>query len=227
MGRASPRERPCRDFADGPPGGKLHRVTPDPNQKRALRLQNLTIAWNAGEAIFTIALGISAASLALIAFGTDSIIEIFASAVVVWHLRGDTNPLRSQRALRLVGFAFCLLAISLAVAATRDLITGRVAGESWPGIVYLAITAVVMFGLAGAKRRVAGTIDSEAFAAEAEMTFLDGILSGATLLGLLLNALFDWWWADPAVGILIAILAVREAMESFEEARALGSRPTF
>lgn len=186
---------------------------------RALRLQYATIVWNAGEAVLTIFLGVSAGSLALIGFGTDSIIEIFASVVVVWHLRGEAHRHRTRRALRMVAVAFVLLAVSLSVAAVRDLWSGRVPDESWPGIVYLAFTALVMFGLAVAKRRVASDLASEPFAAEAEMTFLDGILSTATLIGLLLNAVLDWWWADPLAGLLIAAIAVREAIESFEEAR--------
>lgn len=190
-------------------------------RRRALRLQYATIAWNVGEAVLTIGLGISAGSLALIAFGSDSIIEIFASLVVVWHLRGVAHPDRTRRALRLVGVAFALLAVSLGTAAVRDLVTGRTAGESWVGIGYLAITALVMFGLAVAKRRVATESRSEPFAAEAEMTFLDGILSTATLVGLSLNALFGLWWADPAAGLLIAAIALRESAESLEEARSL------
>lgn len=192
---------------------------PSPLRRRALRLQYATVGWNAGEAVLTIYLGVSAGSLALIGFGSDSIIEIFASFVVIWHLRGEAHRHRTRRALRLVAGAFVVLALSLGVAAIRDLWTGRVAEESWPGIVYLAVTALVMFGLAHAKRRVATELGSEPFTAEAEMTFLDGLLSSATLFGLLLNALFDWWWADPLAGLLIAFIAVREAKESFEEAR--------
>lgn len=188
-------------------------------RRQALRLQYATVGWNVGEAVLTIYLGVSAGSLALIGFGSDSIIEIFASLVVIWHLRGEAHRHRTRRALRLVAGAFVILALSLGVAAIRDLWTGRVAEESWPGILYLAVTAVVMFGLAHAKRRVATDLGSEPFAAEAEMTFLDGLLSSATLFGLLLNALFDWWWADPLAGLLIATIAVREAKESFEEAR--------
>jgi divalent metal cation (Fe/Co/Zn/Cd) transporter len=194
-------------------------------RRRALAMQYATIAWNAGESILTITLGILAGSLALIGFGTDSVIEIFASLVVIWHLRGEAHRHRTRRALRMVGAAFVLLAVSLGLAAVRDLWTGRVPDESWPGIIYLAVTALVMFGLAVAKRRVAAELRSEPFSAEAEMTFLDGLLSTATLIGLLLNALLGWWWADPMAGLLIAVIAVREARESFEEAGEFSAHP--
>ncbi len=190
-------------------------------ERRALQLEYATIGWNAGEAVFTITLGVIAGSLALIGFGTDSIIEIFASSVIVWHLRPGheiASPARTALALRLVATAFLLLAVALAFAASRDLVTQRQADESIPGIIYLAITAVVMFGLAAAKHRLADRIGSAPLRAEATMTFLDGILSVATLTGLALNAALDWWWADPAAAIFVAVAAANEARENWQEA---------
>jgi divalent metal cation (Fe/Co/Zn/Cd) transporter len=193
-------------------------------QRRARRLEYATIAWNVGEAAFTVTLGIAAGSLALVGFGTDSLIEVFASAVVVWHLHpgGDADhPDRTRLALRLVAIAFLVLAGVLAVLATRDLLTGRQAGESPLGIAYLAVTALVMFGLATAKRRTAAALRSAPLRSEAAMTFLDGILSLLTLSGLALNALADWGWADPAAALLVAIAALNEARENWEEAGEL------
>lgn len=192
-----------------------------PDARRALQLEYATIGWNAGEAVFTITLGVIAGSLALIGFGTDSIIEIFASSVVVWHMRPGheaASDARTARALRLVAVAFALLAVVLAFAAVRDLVTQRRAGESVVGIAYLAVTAVVMFGLAIAKHRLARRIGSAPLRSEATMTFLDGILSVATLSGLALNATVGWWWADPAAALVVAVAAGREARENWVEA---------
>jgi len=190
-------------------------------QRRALWLEYGTIVWNAGEAVFTIGLGIAAGSLALIGFGTDSIIEMFTSAVVVWHIRPGhehDNPQRTRLALRLVAIAFLALGIVLAVVSVRDLVTGRRAGESIPGIIYLAVTALVMFGLAAAKRRTAEGLDSAPLRSEASMTFLDGILSTLTLTGLALNAAFGWAWADPMAALFVAIAALNEARDNWNEA---------
>jgi len=190
-------------------------------QRRALRLEYATIAWNLGEAVLTVALGILAGSLALIGFGTDSVIEVFASAVVVWHVlpgHETDHPERTRLALRLVAAAFALVALVLAGAAIRDLATGRRAGESPFGIAYLAVTAVVMFSLAAAKHRVARALGSSPLRSEAAMTFLDGILSSATLAGLALNAVLGWWWADPAAALVVAVAAAGEARENLREA---------
>ncbi|HEX5950897.1 MAG TPA: cation transporter [Actinomycetota bacterium] len=109
----------------------------------------------------------------------------------------------------------------LGAVAIRDLVTERRAGESPIGIAYLAVTAVVMFSLALAKRRLARRLDSAPLRSEAAMTFLDGILSSATLTGLALNAALGWWWADPAAALLVAVAAANEAWENRAEASEL------
>ncbi len=193
-------------------------------QRLALRLEYATIAWNLGEAVLTIGLGIAAASLALIGFGFDSIIEVFASAVVVWHIvpgHATDSPERTARALRLVAFAFAVLAAVLFVVAARDLISGRRPGESTWGIAYLAVTAVVMATLAVWKMRIARRLDSAPLRSEAALTGLDAALATGTTVGLALNAVLGWWWADPAAALLVAAAAANEARESWHEAREL------
>lgn len=192
-----------------------------PLQQRALRLEYATIGWNVGEAVLTIALGGVAGSVALIGFGAVSIVEVFASSVVVWHLRktpeGD-HPALTSIALRLISGAFLALALALIVVAVSDLASGRRAGESPWGIAYLAVTALVMFGLAYLKRRTADGLGSEPLHSEATVTFLDGMLAVTTLCGLALNAALGWWWADPVAGIVVALAAANEARETWEEA---------
>ncbi|MEX1037404.1 MAG: cation transporter [Acidimicrobiia bacterium] len=194
---------------------------PSPDDRRALTLEYATIAWNVGETFLTIGLGAVAGSLALIAFGATSVVEVFASMVVVWHLKPGVQPdlaQRTIRALRLVAVAFLVLGLALGATAVRDLISGRVAGESWWGVAYLAITAVVMFGLSAAKKRLAERQGSEPLKAEATMTFLDGVLSLGTLTGLALNAALGLWWADPLAALLVSVFALNEARENWQEA---------
>ena len=190
-------------------------------QRRALRLEYGTIAWNIGEAALTLALGAAASSLALIGFGAVSVVEVFASLVVVWHLvpgHETDRPHRTRLALRLVGVAFGVLGIALALVAISDLTSGRRPEESLWGIAYLVLAALVMFGLARVKRATAEQLDSEPLRSEATMTLLDGFLATATLIGLALNAAAGWWWADPTAALIVAVAAANEARENWEAA---------
>lgn len=196
-------------------------MTGTPLLRSALRLQYTTVVWNTVEAVITIGLGIAAGSLALIGFGTDSLIEIFTSLVVIWHLRPheeDDHPGRTSRALRLIATAFLVLALGLAAVSISDLVSGRRPDESIGGIVMLAVVVIVMFTLAFLKRRVAERLDSAPLRAEATMSMLDGFLAAATLAGLVLHAAFGWWWADPGAALIVAVAALNEARENWEEA---------
>lgn len=193
--------------------------TPSPGLARALRLEWLTIAWNAGEVFITVGAGVAAKSLALVAFGLDSCIEIFASLVVVWELRGDDDPVRTRRALRLVGFAFAALGVLLITAALQALVAGREPHESLFGMSYLAIAVGAMFTLATMKRRVGTEIDSHTVRAEARMTYLDSALATTILLALAVNAMAGWWWADALAGGVVGLVALSESRENLEGAR--------
>lgn len=201
--------------------------TRDPRlQSRALKLEYATIAWNVSEAVVTIALGSIAGSVALIGFGTVSVVEVFASSVVVWHLHrtsGGEHTESTGKALRLIAVAFMVLSLAILVVAVNDLASGRHAEGSPFGIAYLAVTAFVMFGLAVAKRRTAAELGSKPLASEATVTFLDGVLSLSTLLGLSLNAFLGLWWADPVAGMVVAVFAANEARETLGEAREISA----
>lgn len=193
----------------------------DQHLRRGIRLEWMTTGWNLMEVVVTVSLGVAANSLALIAFGLDSLIEVFASTVVIWHLKAgrDPAPARTRLALRLIAAAFGVLAAYLSFAAVRSLLAGDRPEDSFLGIAYLAVTAAVMFTLAAAKRRIARTIDSGPLAAEAAMTTLDGFLCLGILTALAANAVLGWWWADPLAALGVAAFATREAFESLAEAR--------
>jgi divalent metal cation (Fe/Co/Zn/Cd) transporter len=154
-----------------------------------------------------------------VAFGLDTPVELFASVVVVWHLRGEDDPARTRRELRLVALAFMAVAAALSVAAIRALLVGHEADESLPGIVYIALAVVAMLWLGTAKRRVADSLGDDVLGSEAVMSIFDGVLALSVLAGLLLNAVAGWWWADPAATLVVAAFAINEARESFEEAQ--------
>lgn len=182
--------------------------------RRGLRLEWITIAWNAAEVFVTVGMGVAAGSLALIAFGLDSLVEIFASLVVVWQLKGDqADSARVTRALRLVGVAFLVLGVFLIVVAAARVISGARPDESPIGIVYLAITVVVMLTLARLKDRTGAHLGNVTLQAEARVTYLDAVLAFGILAALAANALLGWWWADSLSAALIGVLALVEARE--------------
>lgn len=191
------------------------------HEREGRTLQWLTIAWNSGEVFVTIGLGLAAGSLALVAFGLDSLVEVFASLVVVWHLQPSADHLheaRDKRALRLVAVAFALLALYLGISSIRALVMADEARNSPLGIAYLAMTSMVMLVLSRRKTRVGRALDSEPFLAEAQLTFLDACLAASILLALVLNAWLGWWWADPVAAGLVGVAAAREAVEQWREA---------
>jgi divalent metal cation (Fe/Co/Zn/Cd) transporter len=176
------------------------------------------------EVVVTISLGVQAGSLALIAFGLDSIVEIFASMVVIRNLRdgrNDPGDRRVHRALRLIAVAFWLLAAFLMVASIRGLVRGDRPDNSPLGIAYLTMTAFVMFGLARLKRATATELVSETLHAEAGMTFLDGCLSTGILTALVLNASLGWWWTDASAALLVAGFAISEGVGHWRDSAPL------
>jgi divalent metal cation (Fe/Co/Zn/Cd) transporter len=182
--------------------------------RRGFALEYLTLSWNVvGIAVLAIT-AISARSVALAGFGLDSLIEIGASAVVVWELSG-TGEARRRRALRLIGIAFALLAGYLAVQSTVMLVTGTHPKPSVGGIVWTAVTAVVMFALAFGKARTGAALANPVLVTEGRVTLVDGLLAVAVLAGLLCNAAAGWWWADPLAGYVLLGYAVREVREIF------------
>jgi divalent metal cation (Fe/Co/Zn/Cd) transporter len=181
--------------------------------QRATR-RNLKSGWNViGIVVLTIT-AITARSVALAGFGVDSLIEIGASAVVIWELSG-TGEARQRRALRLIGAAFALLAVYLAVQSTVVLVTGYHPHPSLGGVVWTALTAVVMFILAAGKARTGTALGNLVLVTEGRVTFIDGLLAVAVLTGLLLNAGLDWWWADPLAGYVLLSYAAREVYAIF------------
>lgn len=195
-------------------------------ERRGLRLEYATIGWNALEMVITISLGVAARSLALVAFGLDTMVELFASGVVVWHLRhpGRRGNRVTARALRLVAAAFLVLAVVVATGAAWALLSGSAPEESLLGIAYLAVTVIVMLSLGAAKRVTGRRLDSEPLLAEAGMSLLDAALALGVLIGLVLNTLFGWWWADPLAALVVAAVATHEGFENLAEAREL-ARP--
>lgn len=182
--------------------------------RRGFALEYVTLGWNvAGIVVLAIA-AVAARSVALAGFGLDSLIEIGASTVVIWELSG-TGTRRQRRGLRLIGYAFAALALYLLIQSSIVLAAAYHPRHSLPGIAWTALTAVVMFALAAGKARTGRALDNPVLRTEGRVTAIDGILATAVLLGLMLNAVAGWWWADPAAGYVLVYYAAREVREIF------------
>ena len=178
--------------------------------RRGRLLEAATLGWNVVGIIVLAVAAIAARSVALAGFGLDSLIEIGASTVVLWELQG-TGERRQRRALRLIGIAFILLAAYLLTQTILVLAVGFHPHHSAPGITWTAITAVVMFGLAAGKKHTGTRLGNPVLITEGRVTVIDGLLACAVLIGLALNAVLGWWWADPAAGLVIVYYALKEA----------------
>jgi divalent metal cation (Fe/Co/Zn/Cd) transporter len=183
--------------------------------RRGLRLEYATLGWNVAGLGVLAAAAIQAGSPALAGFGLDSLIEIFASMVVVWQLKGSHKE-REAPAMRLIGIAFAVLGAYLLIQVAVVFATGVRPATSVPGIAWTALTFVVMLALAWGKIRTGHRMGNPVLSAEGKVTLVDAYLAGAVLAGLALNALFGWWWADPLAGAVIIYYAAREAGHAFK-----------
>ena len=189
--------------------------------KKALTLEYATVGWNVIEAGVAISAGLAADSVALIGFGLDSIIEVTAAVALIWRLtreaEEETNA--ERRALLVVGLTFFALAAYVAFESAKTLWFREVPRESLVGIALAVASGIIMPWLGLAKRRLARQLGSKALAADAVETLVCAWLSAILLAGLGLNSLFNWWWADPVAGLLMAGFIVREGWEAIEESR--------
>jgi divalent metal cation (Fe/Co/Zn/Cd) transporter len=186
------------------------RPSEDALLRRGLALEWATLGWNIVGLVVLAVAALSARSVALVGFGLDSLIEIFASLVVVWELTG-TDAGRQARALRLIGMAFVGLCLYLTVQAAFVLVVAARPRRSALGMGWTGATLVVMACLAVGKRRTGRALANSVLLTEGTVTLVDAALAGATLVGLAANAGFGWWWADPIAGLVIVFYGAREA----------------
>jgi len=182
--------------------------------RRGVLLEQITLGWNIVGVVVLAFAALRARSVALAGFGLDSVVEIGASAVVLWELYG-TDDDRQRRALRLIGVAFIALAIYIAVQSTVVLVAGFHPKHSPLGIAWTALTATVMFALATGKARTGAALDNPVLRTEGHVTFIDGLLALSVLVGLTLNSIAGAWWADPLAGFVIVFYGLKEANEIF------------
>jgi len=176
----------------------------------------VTLGWNVIGSVIILGSAVLAKSVALAGFGADSLIEIFASLVVVWQLKGVEDD-REQRAMRYIGLAFFALAVYLLAQSAYIVASGTHPESSPSGIVWLTATFIAMLLLAAGKRMTGRRLGNPVLVKEGFVTLIDAVLAGAVLAGLVLNAAAGWWWADPLAGLVIVYYGLKEGREALAE----------
>ncbi len=175
-----------------------------------------TITYNAIEAVVAITAGTMASSAALVGFGLDSIVEVLSAAAIAWQFTARDPETRERTALRVIAISFFALAIYVTIDAVLSLTGVRQAEHSPLGIVLTAISVLLMPALSFAERRTGKELGSASAIADSKQTLICAYLSAAVLIGLLLNTLFGWTWADPIAALVVVGFAVKEGIEAWK-----------
>jgi divalent metal cation (Fe/Co/Zn/Cd) transporter len=183
--------------------------------RRGRKLEYFTIGWNMVEAGVAVGAGWLAGSIALIGFGADSLIESISGSILLWRLSSPVHDeSREKAALRWVGISFLVLAAYVAFDALKSLLTYEPPDTSPVGIGLSIVSLILMPVLARAKRRSAADLNSRAMKADSRQTDLCAYLSAILLGGLVLNAFWGWWWADPVAALIMVPIIAREGFQS-------------
>lgn len=193
---------------------------PSPVRRTALRrrirlLVAATITYNVIEAAVAITAGTIASSAALIGFGLDSIVEVASAAAVAWQFSAADHERREKTALRVIALSFFALAAYVTFDAVRALLGAGEAEHSAPGLILAALSLLIMPFLSHAQRRAGRELGSASAVADSKQTLLCTYLSAVLLVGLALNSLFGWSWADPIAALVIAAVAVKEGRQAW------------
>jgi divalent metal cation (Fe/Co/Zn/Cd) transporter len=183
--------------------------------QRVRLLVATTITYNVIEGIIAISAGTVAGSTALIGFGLDSMIEVSSAAIVAWQFSAPNPETRERFALRVIAYSFFVLAAYVAFESIRALLGSDHVDHSTVGIVLASLSLLIMPFLSVAQRKAGRELGSSTAVADSKQTLLCTYLSAVLLVGLLLNSLFGWSWADPIAGLVIAIVALKEGREAW------------
>lgn len=183
--------------------------------RRVRLLVAATIAYNLIEAVVAITAGMIASSTALIGFGLDSVVEVSSAAAVAWQFTSPDHNMREPIAVRIIAVSFFALAAYVTVEAVRALLGDSQAGHSTVGLILAATSVGMMPLLSYAQRRAGRELGSRSAVADSKQTLLCAYLSAALLVGLGLNSLLGWSWADPIAALVIAAVAVKEGHETW------------
>ncbi|NGN91869.1 cation transporter [Nocardioides sp. KC13] len=202
--------RPAQLVLAGPTAGRRAVLV-----RRVRLLVAFTIAYNVIEAVVALVTGVGAGSAALVGFGLDSVIEVASAVAVAWQFTGRDHERRELAALRVIACSFFALAAFVSFDAMTALLTRQAADHSGVGIGLAVLSLLVMPLASWVQRRTGTELGSRPAVADSKQTLLCTYMSAALLLGLLLNSLLGWWWADSIAALTIAAVAVGEGVKAW------------
>jgi divalent metal cation (Fe/Co/Zn/Cd) transporter len=194
--------------------------------RRIRQFSMAVIGYNVVEAVVAIAAGVASGSIALIGFGLDSVVEVASAAAIFWQFAGRDHERREKAALRIVAALFFVLAAYLVVTSALKLLGAEEPVDSPAGMVLTAVSLVVMPLLSYGQRRAGRELGSRSAVADSKQTLLCTYLSAVVLVGLAVNALFGWSWADPVAALVIAAVAIKEGVEAARGDACCAPEPT-
>jgi len=204
---------------------KMNTISKQKGIRQGLMLEYITLSWNVVGVCIVMLAALKAGSVALAGFGIDSLIEILASAIVVWQLKGIEDN-REVASLRIIAAAFAVLVLYILVQIGHGLLSHSQPRPSSVGVIWLSITFIAMMLLAIGKAKVGRQIKNSVLITEGKVTRVDAYLAGAVLIGISLNGLLGWWWADPIASLVIVYYGIRESLHAWTEAQELSRRNT-
>jgi divalent metal cation (Fe/Co/Zn/Cd) transporter len=188
--------------------------------RRGKRLEYFTIAWNSLEGLVAVIAGSISGSISLVGFGIDSFIEVTSGATLLWRMAVDAEERSRERnerfSLRIVGVCFLALSAYIAYESVSDLISRKIPEHSVAGIILASVSLLVMPILSRAKKRVGKALGSAAMNADAKQTDFCMYLSAILLVGLVLNSVLGWWWADPTAAVLMVPIIAKEGFDGLK-----------
>jgi divalent metal cation (Fe/Co/Zn/Cd) transporter len=194
--------------------------------RAGIRVEVMTIAWMLAEAAVSLAAGVRAGSVLLVAFGIDSVIELVAGGVLLWRLVTEARnrslariDRAERRATWVTSAALLLLCAYVLVTAGLGLARRAHPAESRLGIAVAVAALVVMPLLGVTKRRLAERLASSALRADAACSITCAYLASTVIIGLVLNAALGWWWADSVAALALLYWLGRESLEAVRAAR--------
>jgi divalent metal cation (Fe/Co/Zn/Cd) transporter len=191
-------------------------------RRKALHLAYFTIAYNVAECALSLVAGALAGSIALVGFGLDSLVESLSGGVMIYRfarhetLSAAEEERLERRAVKIVGITFFILAAYVLYESLEKLIFQEAPAPSLLGLGIALASIIVMPGLFVLKYRTGKALGSASLMADSKQTLACAMLSVALLIGLGLNYWWGLWQADPAIGLVIVALLIREGYHALK-----------